>query len=269
MKSQLANKAQLPFVITTDSDDPNVFRKLSRSCERCKGCLKDRSDLADASLMGCKGCASMLYCSKTCQVSHWRKGHKNDCRKVANDLAKFQEACPIPSFLAEFIEWKRSSKILLFRLAVAIIRESASLPGACGTPEDLTRDFFVFVEADHTPGNRLPFRIRDEYSLGSIDTLEGISSHPNCTMSFAELAKTMRDTNPEGEGKRPSSDFLILKMIVKVGNMSRAHMTNMPREYINDNIEGSEDVTASMLIMAINDGVGGVGTTKTSRRIRG
>lgn len=28
----------------------------------------------------CSGCFSVFYCSKNCQVSDWRNGHKVDCK---------------------------------------------------------------------------------------------------------------------------------------------------------------------------------------------
>ncbi|KZV77343.1 hypothetical protein PENSPDRAFT_182565 [Peniophora sp. CONT] len=34
-------------------------------------------------LLACKGCGEVVYCSRQCQVSHWKEGgHKQVCRRV-------------------------------------------------------------------------------------------------------------------------------------------------------------------------------------------
>mmetsp|Transcript_14256 Transcript_14256/g.31859 ORF Transcript_14256/g.31859 Transcript_14256/m.31859 type:complete len:387 (-) Transcript_14256:238-1398(-) len=47
------------------------------SSMRCANCLKPKSE--NGSLSKCKKCKVMRYCSKDCQVAHWRAGHKQEC----------------------------------------------------------------------------------------------------------------------------------------------------------------------------------------------
>jgi len=57
----------------------------------------------------CAGCQSAFYCSRKCQIKHWKKGHKHECATlqqkcidVAQDLVKLMnqespEATPLVS----------------------------------------------------------------------------------------------------------------------------------------------------------------------------
>lgn len=44
---------------------------MTNGCKVCKG---------EAKLLKCSGCLAVFYCSKDCQISDWRNGHKNDCK---------------------------------------------------------------------------------------------------------------------------------------------------------------------------------------------
>jgi MYND finger len=39
-------------------------------------------------LMTCSGCGSVCYCSKACQVVHWKLGHKKACKKSQAEKAR-------------------------------------------------------------------------------------------------------------------------------------------------------------------------------------
>lgn len=45
-------------------------REIMTNCKVCNGEAKQK----------CSGCFSVFYCSKNCQISDWRNGHKADCR---------------------------------------------------------------------------------------------------------------------------------------------------------------------------------------------
>lgn len=57
--------------------DPAVLEKKPL----CANCLKTEDELASLKL--CSGCGTVKYCSRTCQVDHWKGGHKNRCRGAA------------------------------------------------------------------------------------------------------------------------------------------------------------------------------------------
>jgi hypothetical protein len=46
--------------------------------KRCFWCRQRFS-----SLLRCAGCKSVAYCSKDCQVGHWKAGHKQECAAAA------------------------------------------------------------------------------------------------------------------------------------------------------------------------------------------
>jgi TPR repeat protein len=65
-----------------------VDRELEYSVEKC-GCCRSRagrggggSGSAEIVIKRCVQCKSIGYCSKECQVKHWKMGHKTDCKRV-------------------------------------------------------------------------------------------------------------------------------------------------------------------------------------------
>lgn len=48
--------------------------------DRCNGCGKDRGQ---GKLNKCKGCLSVHYCDRQCQLVDWKAGHKADCPMFA------------------------------------------------------------------------------------------------------------------------------------------------------------------------------------------
>mmetsp|Transcript_17672 Transcript_17672/g.29247 ORF Transcript_17672/g.29247 Transcript_17672/m.29247 type:complete len:96 (-) Transcript_17672:85-372(-) len=42
----------------------------------------------------CAGCHSVKYCARACQVSHWKSGHKRDCKRLAVERKARLEANP-------------------------------------------------------------------------------------------------------------------------------------------------------------------------------
>jgi hypothetical protein len=51
----------------------------------CKNCNKRAQDVAPAELMQCSKCLVVDYCSKKCQVSHWKNQHKHDCARLEKE----------------------------------------------------------------------------------------------------------------------------------------------------------------------------------------
>jgi hypothetical protein len=49
---------------------------------------------SDAPLLKCSRCLSVRYCSKDCQIKHWKSGHKHECKKLAADTQARQAANP-------------------------------------------------------------------------------------------------------------------------------------------------------------------------------
>ena len=49
---------------------------------KCHNCDIQSKDLPEGQkLLRCGSCSKVFYCSKSCQVQHWKCGHKRDCRK--------------------------------------------------------------------------------------------------------------------------------------------------------------------------------------------
>ncbi|GAQ82972.1 hypothetical protein KFL_001310040 [Klebsormidium nitens] len=52
-----------------------------------KKCERDMVETVRKTFKRCSGCQKAQYCSKDCQLRHWKHGHKADCRKVAQSAA--------------------------------------------------------------------------------------------------------------------------------------------------------------------------------------
>ncbi|KAK6130672.1 hypothetical protein DH2020_035574 [Rehmannia glutinosa] len=64
--------AEEPFIGPLGS---SPGRQLQYQCEVCFSPTTTR----------CKQCKAVRYCSRKCQIFHWRQGHKDDCRSVTTD----------------------------------------------------------------------------------------------------------------------------------------------------------------------------------------
>jgi hypothetical protein len=52
-------------------------KDIMRSCYRCAWCL---DSLPKGEANSCARCRIVRYCSKQCQISHWKARHKNQCK---------------------------------------------------------------------------------------------------------------------------------------------------------------------------------------------
>ena len=68
--------------------------------QKCGFCVNDASLL-------CGGCGEISYCSKDCQKTAWKKGHKNECKAY-----KIQEHPDFGRFLVASRDLKPGSRIL-------------------------------------------------------------------------------------------------------------------------------------------------------------
>lgn len=66
------------YSIFDTSKDPSYFTMGGRSCDECG---KDAP--AGQKLSVCSRCKSRQYCSKECQVNHWKTFHKAECPQLA------------------------------------------------------------------------------------------------------------------------------------------------------------------------------------------
>ena len=57
-------------------------RKSMKQCHGCKGKHEE------SKLRKCSKCHKARYCSKPCQIKHWRNGHKLECGKPQDALSK-------------------------------------------------------------------------------------------------------------------------------------------------------------------------------------
>lgn len=47
--------------------------------EMCDNCMKVQKVIEHGRLKRCSRCKAKLYCSKECQIAHWKSGHKFQC----------------------------------------------------------------------------------------------------------------------------------------------------------------------------------------------
>jgi hypothetical protein len=84
-----------PSVMAHQQSKPNTFsnnlwqqpeeapKSLSLSLYKCARCGSNYRGVKRAPLLDCSRCKSVAYCSKECQVVHWKEmGHKKECSKL-------------------------------------------------------------------------------------------------------------------------------------------------------------------------------------------
>ena len=52
-------------------------------------------------LKECSRCQSVRYCCKNCQVSHWKNGHKKDCKRLKKEYSELQKIKKMKRFDVE------------------------------------------------------------------------------------------------------------------------------------------------------------------------
>ena len=70
----------------------------------CENCNRRAKDVAPAVFMQCSKCLAVDYCSKECQVSHWKDQHKHDCARLEKEG---EVELGQPSTRGEDISWFR------------------------------------------------------------------------------------------------------------------------------------------------------------------
>lgn len=241
---------------TVDPKAPNALKELGRQAEFCSGCNKTRHELGDASLQRCSRCHSVLYCSPTCQTSHWHAAHKAVCRQRARDREVMHDMVPTPSFVDEWAQWSRTSNAVLGRLVIIMMQDAAAARGVA--PEVIGKTCCVFINAEYTPGTRLPFQIADDYSVVSFDELLDARG--------GDVDKQMQETVQglkETAGGVADGDALILTTLVAVSRITRVIRHKTAPELLHLKMEGHQ-LSAREIVRILNDGFGGAGTTKPS-----
>jgi hypothetical protein len=51
----------------------------------------DRTDTTDARFQTCSKCKSVKYCSRDCQVAHWKERHKSECKNLIKHKEEYKE----------------------------------------------------------------------------------------------------------------------------------------------------------------------------------
>lgn len=67
------------------TDRPDCF-----SFTKC-GCCGARGDIKAATIKRCAKCKAVAYCSKKCQVKHWKMGRKIDCATVEKVITAMKD----------------------------------------------------------------------------------------------------------------------------------------------------------------------------------
>jgi TPR repeat protein len=63
-----------------DVDSLRMVAQLEQLLSKaCASCHKPQTAMPNRALLRCTKCKAMRYCSKECQVKHWKDGHKIDC----------------------------------------------------------------------------------------------------------------------------------------------------------------------------------------------
>ena len=64
------------------TEEPDADHPLNRLERKIRGfCANCREDLPEGKQSCCVECKAAYYCSRDCQMAHWKEGHKKDCAK--------------------------------------------------------------------------------------------------------------------------------------------------------------------------------------------
>lgn len=210
----------------------NTLKKTSRSREICHGCRESCKDLGGVSFKSCGRCRTALYCSTACQLAHWSE-HKGVCKKRVEGRVDAQKVAPGPKFIHDFDKWARVSVQNLDHVNILLLLEAAEISSRSGTrvtAEDLSHNSCMVTNAHYMPGKRLPFQIRGDYEILSLEALQ----KPNMygMPMFQDAVKEFRKA--EDREKSASSGLLVLKMIVaplpNLGDMTKVLMSSVSPE---------------------------------------
>lgn len=228
------------------------MKKLGGDMYVCKSCRKPYSSFRDTGVEFCGECRTAMYCSVVCKTDHWQKCHKNVCRKRIMALAVFREDPLGTNFSEEFHQWVRSEKVHLFSLALLILEEAAvdaesksrsganksrrgarkSRPGASKArssapviAEEIACEFCVLVRVDYKPKFLYPFRVRDDYELVLLDTLEGTN------LRSQEYLRGMRDAGDRDTQKWSTSSgkYHTVHILLQAGDKTEVMMAPVTR----------------------------------------
>lgn len=149
----------------------DVVRQVEGETDHCCRCDKRRSELEGA-MMRCSSCRSSQYCSKACQVAHWKE-HKKVCGqrvRARASLAASPLAALSPTFNRDWSKWAGGMANMLDTMFIAVVKERAaemSRNGPKVKPIELAPSRCLVLNAEYTPGNPAPFHVANDYSLPS------------------------------------------------------------------------------------------------------
>jgi hypothetical protein len=85
-----------------------IARLVTVGGKHCDGCEKTREELGLKRLNICKQCTRAYYCSRPCQVTAWKAGHRECCRKLgefkAGDYVKLTGITTEPQINGQIVE---------------------------------------------------------------------------------------------------------------------------------------------------------------------
>ncbi len=82
--------------IDRDEDNP-VAQELIKELKiqnKCANCGREAESMPAKKLKQCAVCEAVSYCSRDCQVKHWKDGHKSDCVKKFRPLEGLARCFP-------------------------------------------------------------------------------------------------------------------------------------------------------------------------------
>ena len=72
-------RTQLPCLNAVDRGHTRILERAGAPFKPCAGCGRPSEQLRS-----CSGCRSAAYCSRQCQLKHWKEGgHKRECKRLA------------------------------------------------------------------------------------------------------------------------------------------------------------------------------------------
>jgi len=153
-------------MIGIGSRDLNLVRN-------CCNCGKPANKMPGGRLLTCSACQQVDYCSKDCQIAHWKEGHKNLCKQNVRTKQLMDESIS-PIFTKAFEQWRSVASYFMIPVVYHLIREKYQ---SAPFQRDSEIQFVTIFELEYNE-NSISFKVKGEPTCVRISDIPLMLSAP-------------------------------------------------------------------------------------------
>jgi hypothetical protein len=166
--------------------------------KRCHNCEKPETQMEGALLMKCQRCRAIYYCSKECQVAHW-KNHKKMCKVIASGSESRSVLKTARNTLSAFIDSNSRdiAKEVYKKTQEFNVPETDLLVEIdfCGDAPALRNEFKVWLTSGFLEGSSVADAPGWFHAYGDKKTLERLVRNENEKVTSDDLLAVCRAGN--------------------------------------------------------------------------